>query len=215
MSDCPDRALRPVDATALQGLTVYLAGRGVKTLAVIDDATARSTAALAVVRSAADAHHVAVRAMPATAPNFTGVDAALAVSGWQPTADALVATRKHPPLYGTYVAPWLFTTPLVAAAGGSTYAPLPFDPLGDQATAYLTALARVGPATATESGLLAYLAAGGQQQTGAVTLYAGSSSISVMPMSGPAHSAHDEDGAAIAWLNEGATTPVSRTLRPG
>jgi hypothetical protein len=211
---CPGRVLLSTDAIALQALVTQLAGRGVKTLAVVEDATPRSTDALAVVRSAADVHQVAVKAMPATAPNFAGVDAALAVSGWQPTAAALVATRKHPPLYGTYVAPWLFDTPLVAATGGSTYAPLPFDPQGDQANAYLAALSRVGPATATESGLLAYLHAREEEISGSVVLYAGSSSISVMPMGGPAQAAHDEGGAAVAWLNDGATTPVSRPLQP-
>ena len=53
-----------------------------------------------------------------------------------------------------------------AAAGGSAYAPMPFDPQGDQANPYLDALRRVGPATGTESGLVAYLAARGEHQHG-------------------------------------------------
>jgi putative copper export protein len=215
LTDCPDRALRPLDATALDALVNQLAGRGVKNLAVLHDGTARSAAALAVVQKAAGAQHVAVKAQSASAPNLTGVDAAVMVSGWQPTADALVATRKHPPLYGTYVAPWLFTTPLVAAAGGSTYAPLHFDPQGDQANAYLAALRRVGPPTATESGFLSYLQARQQPEAGGnVSLYAGSSSISVMPMVVPGQPQHHDDGGALGWLNDGATTPVSRTLPP-
>jgi putative copper export protein len=215
LTECPDAALRPTDAAALQALVGQLAGRGVHHLAVLQDDTARSTAALGVLRSAAAARGVQVQPVSAAAPELTGADAAVAVSGWQPTATALLATRKHPPLYGTYVAPWLLTTPMVAAAGGSTYAPLPFDPQGEQATAYLAALRRVGPATGTESGFLAYLAARGEQVAGDITLYAGTSEISVMPMGGgPGQGHHGDDEVAIGWLNAGATTPVSRALSP-
>jgi hypothetical protein len=215
LTECPDHALRPIDAAALQALTTHLVGRGLKTLAVIHDDTPRSSAALDTVRSIADAHHVVVRAVEATATDLASSDAAVAVTGWQPTAGAFVGNRKHPPLYGIYVAPWLLDTPMVAAAGGSTYAALPFDPQGDQANDYLDALRRVGPATGTESGLLAYLAARGDQVAEAIHLYAGTSEISVMGMGAAPAGAHgDHEGISVGWLNDGAITPLTNTLQP-
>jgi hypothetical protein len=211
LTGCPAQQLRAADARALTALVGQLAGRGVHTLGLVADSTPRAVAAAAAVRAAASGAGVRVARLAASLPGALP-DVVLSVAGAADTRTALAAAADKPPRYGSYVAPWLMDAPLVAAGGGSAFAALPFDPQGDQAMQYLSALALVGPGGGSESGLVAYLAARGVEPAQRIRVWAATSAFTVMPMNDdPAH-AHDEDGQGAGWLAGGALTPVSPAL---
>jgi hypothetical protein len=140
----------------------------------------------------------------------------IALAGWQVSRSELETLRAgQPPVYGTYLAPWLMQAAVVAAGGGSPLAALPFDPAGPQARDYLSALRRVGPGeSASAAGLLAFLAARGEPLARRdVLLYASTVGFEVMPMSGrPGGSEMDHRGFDASWLGSGALTPVTGPL---
>ena len=204
MRACPSESLTDPDADSLRRLVRNLATRKVKVLRLVSDGSPRSRAAEGLVRAAAAAAHLEVRA------GGSG-DAVLAVAGWDAARTTLADLRdRTPPLYGTYLAPWLMHAGIVAVTGTSPLAALPFDPQSDLVRAYVDALRRVGPAqSATSAGLAAFLAARGQRFSGAVELYAATGAITVMPMGGSA-TTHEATGPG--WLAGGALTPVSMNL---
>jgi hypothetical protein len=202
---CPSHALTEPDADSLRLLVHNLAGRKVRTLRLVTDSTPRAAAAERLVRTAAAADRVTVRA---EGPG----DAILAVSGWGVARRALGVLRSEPPpLYGTYLAPWLVHASIVSVTGTAPLAALPFDPQSEPVRAYVAALRRVGPGqSATSAGLAAFLAARGSVVSGEVEVYAAPGAITVMPMGGSAAMTHDDRGPG--WLAGGALTPVSKNL---
>jgi hypothetical protein len=214
LAACPADALVPADATALRALVGSLGTRGVKRLTLITDTSARGAAAEREVRAAAGAARIAVsEGLPADGKP----EAVLAIAGWQISELRLAQlNRGTPPLYGTYLAPWLVQASMVAATGGSPLAVLPFDPTGPDARAYLAALREVGPTeSASTSGYLAYLAALGRPlPPHDLLLYAATVSFEVMPMGGDEGDAGAmaHGGIDLTWFAGGALTPVSKPL---
>ncbi|HTJ35918.1 MAG TPA: CopD family protein, partial [Dactylosporangium sp.] len=216
MGPCPSQSFTPEDALALSGLVAHLHTRGVHQLRLITDATPRGAAAETAIRSAARANGIAVVEAGA-APAGAAPQATLAIAGWEVSQAALETLRAQPaPLYGTYLAPWLVQAGIVAAAGGSPLAALPFDPAGLAAQAYVTALRRIGPGeSASPAGLLAFLAAAGEGLPPRdVLLYAATAGFEVMPMAGDlgGGAGHGHGGVDATWFAGGALTPVSGKL---
>jgi hypothetical protein len=202
-SGCPADALAPADAASLRALVTFLAGRGVGTLAVAADASARSAAAAAVVRDAATGIRLT------TAEVSTSDGALIVVSGW-PAATATLAdlARRSTVTYpaGTYLAPWLLAAPVLRAAAGAAL-PLRFDPRDDAAVRYEAALATRFPGEPpTASGYRAWLAARGTAESTTVRLYA-ASLVSFLPKEFAAHHAHHG-----GWLPGGTIVPVTGPL---
>jgi hypothetical protein len=195
---CPSEALRPDDLEALTRTVEFLHARGVRSLRLVGDQSARSLAARQHVLTIARANAVTV--------DRPGANAELVVSGWSAAAAELDALRgRQAPVFGVYLAPWLLTAPLISRASSvATLTPLPFDPQGPAATTYATRLARLWPgATPTPSGFAAYE---GGPSAGDIRLYA-AALVSVLPTSlGHAH------GGASTWLPGGAITAVSPPL---
>ncbi|HZE66501.1 MAG TPA: hypothetical protein VE081_07730 [Sporichthyaceae bacterium] len=211
LTGCPSQALAPADAAALRAVVAFLGGRGVKRLQLITDSSPRGVAADREVRAAVVAAKISV--VPATGPNGERPDAVLAVAGWQVAQSALAAAEAGPaPPYGTYLAPWLLQSPLVAATGGAPLTVLPFDPAGPAAQTYVAALRRVGPKeSASTSGFYAYLAAlGNPLPAHDLVLYAATQAFQFMG----AHADptdHDQE-VDPTWLGGGALAPVSKSL---
>ena len=213
LAACPSESLAPTDAAALRGLVASVGARGAQSLRLIIDSSPRGVAAEREVRAAARSAQLGV--FTQGRPARGNVDAVIALAGWQVSRAALATLRSWtPPLYGTYLAPWLMQAAVVAAAGGSPLAALPFDPNGPAARDYVSALRRVGPGeSASAAGLLAFLAArGGSTSPRGVLLYAATIGFEVMPM-GPAAGGMDHGGLDASWLGGGALTPVSGQLR--
>ena len=214
LAACPAEGLAAADAIALRALVGSLGARGVKRLTVITDTSPRGAAAEREVRAAARTTGVAVTEGPPTA---VGAEAVLAIAGWQISELRLTQLKAGPPpLYGTYLAPWLVQASMVAATGTSPLAVLPFDPAGPEARAYLAALRQVGPTeSASASGYLAFLAALGRPLPPYdLLLYAATVSFEVMPMGddqGPGGGT-DHSGLDLTWFAGGALTPVSKPL---
>lgn len=209
LTACPSQSLAPADAAALRAQVGFLADRGVKRLRLIADATPRGVAAEREVRAAARAGKVSVlfSAAPGDAP-----DAVLAVAGWQVSESALATLAAgSAPRYGSYLAPWLLQTSLVAATGGAPLAVLAFDPGGEEALDYVAALRRVGPVeSASTSGFYAYLAALGRPlPPHDLLLYASTQAFNILPThDGPGN----HGGVNGTWLNGGALAAVSGPL---
>jgi hypothetical protein len=198
---CPADRLTDPDAASLNALVKYLAGRGIATIAVLDDPSPRSRAAAQVVRAAAARHQVAVA--PAPRPD----SAVIVVSGWS-AGDAAVrgVARGEVPGAGTYLAPWLANARLLAYGSGAVVA-LRYDPRDPQPLRYARALRdRIGGETATAAGYEAWRAATDTASTGRTHLYA-AATISVLP----AQFAHDH-GARGGWLPGGTITKVTPPL---
>ncbi len=212
---CPSEALVPSDAAALRALVGSLGARGVRRMTLITDTTPRGAAAEREVRTAARAALIAVsESLPADGKP----EALLAIAGWQISELRLAQFGTgSPPLYGTYLAPWLVQAAMVAATGTSPLSVLPFDPTAPEARAYLVALRQVGPTeSASTSGYRAFLAALGRPlPPHDLLLYASTVSFEVMPMgsssTGGAMSM-DHGGLDLTWFAGGALTPVSKPL---
>ncbi|GII25906.1 hypothetical protein [Planosporangium mesophilum] len=206
---CPADRLADRDAASLRALVAFLAGRGVRTVTVLDDPSPRSRTAAGVVRDAAALHGVELT--PAPRPDSTVV----VVSGWS-AGDATVrgVARGEVPGAGTYLAPWLANARLLGYGSGAVVA-LRYDPRDPLPLRYAKALrdAFAGePATAAgyENWLEAAGAtagpAAGAAAGGPVHLYA-AATVSYLP----AQFAHDH-GVRGGWLPGGAITKVTPPL---
>lgn len=215
LAACPSQLLDERDANALRLLIGNIAGRGVRSLRLATDTTPRSVAAEKLVAPAA-------RAAGMRIVDSGTADATLALAGWDAAVTELSGLAKSPPpLYGTYLAPWLVQAATVAATGTSPLAPLWFNPDDDTSLNYLLALRRVAPEqSATVAGLAAFLDAraarglGGTAPGASVRIFAATSGFEIMPMteSGGRPMAH---GVRISWLPKGSLTPVSTPLPKG
>lgn len=216
MGPCPSQSLSAEDAAALGGLIANLKTRDVKVVRLISDATPRGVAAVKVVKQATKANGISLL----TYGDAGKADATLSVAGWEVSQAALADLReKSPPLYGTYLAPWLVQAGIVRTAGGSPLSALPFDPGGALAQGYIVALRKVGPnESASSAGFAAYLAARGEGLPPRdVFLYAATAGFDIMPIGGELNSAantsgHGHGGVDVTWFAGGALTPVSGKL---
>ncbi|MGQ0845223.1 MAG: hypothetical protein ACT4QF_13935 [Sporichthyaceae bacterium] len=212
LAACPAQALDDRDAGALRALVVELDRRKAGKIRLVLDRTPRSTAAEKVVAEQADAAGIELVASGSA-------DATLALAGWDAALTTLSALAKDPPpVYGTYLAPWLVQDPIVAATGTSPLSPLWFNPDEDAAVGYLLALRRVAPnQSATSAGLAAYLdvrAARGLTNADpgeAIRIFASTSGFEIMPM-GTVDGAPMKHGVRVAWQPRGSLTPVSTPL---
>lgn len=209
LTACPHQGLDPADAEALRATLALLDRRGVRSVALIADDTPRGSAAAVAVRSAATRAGMTIRSATADA------DALLATAGWEASETALRSRGNSAPPYGTYLAPWLAQTRIVAAAGGAPLAALPFDPHGTAATAYISALRTLDPGlSANASGFRSFLAARGRLDGAAeLVLYAATRGFTIMAHPGSAEDfVHHDAGAG--WLPGAPLTPVGdpRTL---
>jgi hypothetical protein len=199
---CPADALAPTDAASLRGLVTFLAGRGVHTITVAADDSARSAAAAAVVRDTATRSGLAV--------GEANRDSALVVvSGWAPATASLteLAGRQRTEVIhsaGTYLAPWLLAAPVLRAASGAVL-PLRFDPRDEQPVRYDIALrTRFHGATASSAGYHEWLASQGSPEPTVTRLYA-VSQIAFLPQEfAMQHGDHD-----AGWFPGGTVVPVT------
>ncbi len=207
-ASCPADGLHAQDAAALRAMVGTLVERGVEEVAVEYDDSARSRAALDLVRGAATEAGVAV----VTPDDPPGVrNALVVVSGWGTAARHLGAVSGRPlreqPIRsdGTWLAPWLLTPGVVDSTAGAVLA-LDFDIRDTAAQEFSQVLAEYFPGQApTGSAYLAWRAARGGEPD-PLTLYAASRAAYM-----PASSGHHE--TAVAWFPGGTVTPVGALAR--
>jgi hypothetical protein len=208
LAPCPAQSLVLADAAALRAVVAYLGTRGVNQLTLIADASPRGVAAEREVRAAARTAGITVGEPAALAGQKP--QAVLAVAGWQVSGTTLGRfSTAQAPTYGTYLAPWLLDSPLVAAAGGAPLAVLPFDPAGPPAQSYVSALRQIGPQQgASATGFYAYLAASGRALPPApLVLYAAAGAFQILGASG-----HGSGETGVTWLGRGPLVAVSKPL---
>jgi hypothetical protein len=204
LASCPSDALSTGDAEAVRKLVDFLAGRKISAVTVVGDDSARSKAAVEVVRRAG------IPVFDTEQPN----SALVVVSGWSTAAGelskvAVEQTQKPTYINGIYLAPWLLTAPLLRSVVSSAI-PLRFDPRDPQTLAYTVALADAFPGeTGSIGGLDEWLAAQGQRSEPSVRLYA-SAQVDAMPMD------NTMDGMEMAypgqWVPNGTIVPISGPL---
>jgi hypothetical protein len=210
MAPCPAQSLAPADAAALRAVVAYLGTRGVDELTLVADSSPRGVVAEREVRTAAARANITVMEVSALAGRKP--QAVLATAGDEVAWATLQRLRIGPaPTYGTYLAPWLLDSALVAAAGGAPLAVLPFDPAGPQAQIFVSALRLVGPQqSASTAGFYAYLAASGHSLPAApLLLYAAAGAFQIL---GTAGAGHGHGGTGVTWLGAGPLVAVTKPL---
>ncbi|WP_296602298.1 hypothetical protein [Nocardioides sp.] len=202
---CPSDGLHAPDAQALRATVATLASRGVEELAVEHDDSARSRAALDLVRGAAEAAGVTIVA-PDAAPGER--NALLVLSGWTAAARDLAAVSSRPlreqPIRsdGTWLAPWLLAPGVVDSTAGAVIG-LDFDIRDPGAQEFSQVLARYLPGQApTASSYVAWRSARGGDPD-PLTLYAASRAAYL-----PASDGHANHETTVAWFPGGTVTPV-------
>jgi len=215
---CPAQALRPADAAALRVVMDFAAGRGSRTVTLVEDGSPRSSAAADVVRAAAARAGVTV-----TAPDHAQ-GPLVVTSGWAAAAATLTAlSTGRLRAEGAYLAPWLLSTPLLKIPAGALL-PLPYSPFDEVARRYLGALGtQLSGGAPTGSGYRAWLdaqRAGAALDAAPIRLYAPASMdlhAALIPRgrghdAGAAH-AHGTSGRA-EWIPGGRLTAVTGPLSP-
>jgi hypothetical protein len=183
---CPADRLSPEDLAALRAIATFVKARGHRTVMLVGDNSARSTAAAEALRAKG-------LAFGATGPQVV-------VSGWDSAAAALadiVAGRTR--AEGAYLAPWLLSTPLLSPPAGQLIA-LPYPPDDDSAQRYFAALPHVAP---SGSGYTAWGA-----PVGEVRLYA---PATINPLLLNGFHEHTEPDPQD-WLPGGRLTAISAPL---
>ncbi|MFE1555083.1 hypothetical protein ACFW6V_08830 [Streptomyces sp. NPDC058734] len=201
---CPSDALTEPDAAALRDTVAFLAGRGVRSLALAGDDSPRGRAAAAEVRAAAARAGIAVEAPDASARRPLVVTA-----GWS-GAEAAVRDVEagRTVAEGTYLAPWLLTAPLLSPSAGQLI-PLRYAPNSPAAVEYAAALgARLPGEVPTAAGYEAWRAARGAAGPAPAKLYA--AAVLYVPGSGgPSAAGGHHHTASASWLPSGMIVPVS------
>jgi hypothetical protein len=198
LRSCAADRLTAEDAAALRAIVGFLAARRVRSIALVEDASARGRQASAVVRSAAALEHLAV-----LAPGAARVPLVV-VSGWTGADRAVhdVSTGRTPAV-GTYLAPWLLNAPLLSPPAGQLI-PLRFATDDLPALQYVAALsARFPGEPASAGGYTGWLRA--PAAAGTLRLYA--ASLIYVPGSDE-HEGHDP----AHWLPHGAVVAVTGPL---
>ncbi|MGO4458394.1 hypothetical protein AB4039_13965 [Streptomyces sp. M-16] len=200
LAGCPADRLAEADAAALRETVGFLAGRGARSLALAEDASPRGRAAAAEVRAAAARAGISVggpdgsRQPLVVTAGWAGADTAVRdVEAGRTTAE------------GTYLAPWLFTAPLLSPSAGQLI-PLRYAPNSPAAVEYLTALgARLPGELPTAAGYEAWRLARGMAGPAPARLYA--TAVLYVPGSGGSGGHHHE--GATSWLPSGMIVPVA------
>ncbi|NMO91441.1 hypothetical protein [Actinomycetospora sp. TBRC 11914] len=202
---CPSTLLTPAQAGILTAAVTDLHARGLTSLFLVGDDSARSRAAVAAVRATAARLGLAISDAPRPE------DGLLVLSGWdrahaELTDVTAAATRTRTFTGGVFLAPWL-VAPDVLAAGSSTMFPLPFTPQDATPRGYAALLTTISAdAAPTSSGYLAWAHARGLPDA-PPRLYA-AAAIDVMPgMPGMGHG-----GQPGAWFPGGGIVPLSGPL---
>ncbi|MCD2197991.1 hypothetical protein LQ327_31935 [Actinomycetospora endophytica] len=202
---CPSSALSPADARTVTAAVSDLHSRGLRSLYLVGDDSARSRAAVAAVRDTAARVGLAISDAPHPE------DGLLVLSGWESAHATLTdvtaaATRAPTFAGGQFLAPWLLT-PGVLSAGSSTMFPLSFTPQDATPRGYAALLTTItGDAAPSYAGYLAWAHAHGLPD-GPNRLYA-AAAIDVMPGM-PGMSGGDRAGA---WFPGGGIVPLSGPL---
>ncbi|MGW7319907.1 hypothetical protein [Streptomyces sp. NPDC054854] len=200
---CPADALAAADATALRETVAFLAGRGARSLGLVEDASPRGRAAAAEVRAAAGRAGISVGVPDSSRQPL------VVTSGWA-GADAAVRDVEAGRAFaeGTYLAPWLFTAPLLSPSAGQLI-PLRYAPNSPAAVEYLKALgARFPGELPTSAGYDAWRRARGTAAPAPAKLYA--TAVLYVPGSGgPGAAGGHHHAEATSWLPSGMVVPVA------
>lgn len=203
---CPADRLSPSDAEALTSMIGFVAERGERTVALVADGSPRGRAAADTVRAAARRHGLSISS------SLRDGHPMVVVSGWQGADTALrdVAAGRGR-ARGSYLAPWLLTTPLLQPAAGQLV-PLRYAPRADEPMRYVTALSRLAPGTQpTAAGYEAWLRARRvTDERPPVLIYA----ASVARIPGSAGNGGHHGHSRADWLPDGLISPVSGALKP-
>jgi hypothetical protein len=162
---CPSDQLDQLDIAALRTMVDSLAARGHDRVALASDGSSRGVAAVAAVRAAA-----ADRGVELVAPGADGAPLLL-TSGWSDAGTILRRVASGGlPAAGTYLAPWLFSAPLLAVDANQRVG-VRFDVSDAAFQRYGAELRRDYPGqTPSATGYRAWLAERNQPVDGAVRL---------------------------------------------
>ncbi|MEU8503051.1 hypothetical protein AB0C86_41075 [Streptomyces lavendulae] len=200
LAGCPADRLTEADAAALRETVGFLAGRGARSLALAEDGSPRGRAAASEVRAAAARAGVSVGRPDSTRRPL------VVTAGWAGAEGAVRDVEAgRTTAEGTYLAPWLFTAPLLSPGAGQLV-PLRYAPNGPAAVEYLTALgARLPGEPPTASGYEAWRLARGTSGPAPARLYA--TAVLYVPGSGGSGGHHHE--GTTSWLPSGMIVPVA------
>lgn len=198
---CPADALTEGDADSLRAVVRHLQARGAEAVRPVTDGSPRSIAAREVVVQ--ETARAGLRIVDAPA----GDAASLVVSGWEPAEPLLAAEAKRGVVgYGTYLAPWLATGPLLKFTTGAISV-LRFDPSSLDSRRYLAALrAEEISAQVSPAGFEAWLGRVSDPASEPSVLYA-----AAMVKIFPTDLGHTHSGEG-GWLPGGSFTAVSLPL---
>ncbi|MET9608517.1 hypothetical protein ABZZ17_26280 [Streptomyces sp. NPDC006512] len=199
---CPADGLAAADAAALRESVGFLAGRGARSIGLVEDGSPRGRAAAAEVRAAAGRAGISVGKPDSSRQPL------VVTSGW---AGADTAVRDveagRTVAEGTYLAPWLFTAPLLSPSAGQLI-PLRYAPNSPAAVEYLKALgARFPGELPTSAGYDAWLRARGTAAPAPAKLYA--TAVLYVPGSGGGAAGGHHHAEATSWLPSGMIVPVA------
>ncbi|MEU8436261.1 hypothetical protein AB0F18_25835 [Streptomyces sp. NPDC029216] len=201
---CPSDSLTEADAAALRETVGFLAGRGTRSVSLVEDDSPRGRAAAAEVRAAAAGAGISVGA-----PGPSSRRPLVVTSGWA-GADAAVhdVEAGRTVAEGTYLAPWLLTAPLLSPSAGQLI-PLRYAPGSPAAVEYAAALGdRLPGEVPSAAGYQAWREARGTAGPAPAKLYA--AAVLYVPGSGGAGGGggHHHGGSA-SWLPSGMIVPVA------
>jgi hypothetical protein len=209
LAACPADSLSFADETSLRGLVDFLAARGVRTITVAADGSARSAAAVHAVHDAASRNRLSISV-------DAGPEGALVVvSGWEAASTTLgaVAVRQRAGVAygaGTYLAPWLLSASVIRPIGGAII-PLRFNPRDEQPVSYKLALAsRFHGLSPTASGYRGWLSTQADTEVDTTQLYA-ASFVSFLPRALGSHEHHSHGD----WLPGGTVVAVGGPVGKG
>ncbi|HVU74783.1 MAG TPA: hypothetical protein VHE83_17605 [Mycobacteriales bacterium] len=204
-----------------RGIVAGLRFRGVHSAAVLLPTSDRGTLLVRGITTAARTAGIRIDAVGAATEPTALRDDALVVTGERAdaiAARAALAEVHRAPLYGVWLAPWLFDRAVLdsgADVPGEAPAPvvftLPLDPFGTAAQAYLAAITKAAPGQpATYEGLVGWIAehsslAGARRWQ----LYV-AGDAAFLPQSLDA--GHDHGGPAPTWIGSGGVNAASTPL---
>lgn len=208
VTSCPAERLDPGDAESLRGMLGFLTGRGLGSVALLTDGSARSKVAEQLVRET-----VAAGGVPVVGVETGGADALIVLSGWAPASTELakvgVRQQREPVFgHGVYLAPWLLNTPVITSVA-SVILPLRYNPHEQLPATYASTVdARFPGGSPSAAGYRGWLAGQSAQARklgdGQPLLYT-ASLVSFLPKQFQHH-----EGAG--WLPNGTVVPVSGPL---
>jgi hypothetical protein len=196
VTSCPADRLSVADGESLRAMVRFVAARKVRGVGIVTDSTPRGVQAAELLRAAAVEAGLAVHPPGARLPLFV-------VSSWSAAEVAIHRVAASTiAAEGTYLAPWLLSSPLLTPPAGQLLA-LHFDPRDETALRYLSTLSTRFPGEQpTAVGFDRWL---GSDGAGPLRLYA-ASQVFVPGTAGE----HHHGGAA--WVPDGTVTAVTGPL---